>query len=106
MTTKCWGPTTSSSDNNVTDTALFSTTAHALTTQREHELLVKVVKQIQYPQGTSSQPRPIQWGSVFTKYNQEVARQVQFKPRLGVNCTMRPSGNSSRHTRRSRTASM
>ena len=73
-----------SSDNNVTDTALFSTTAHALTTQREHELLVKVVKQIQYPQGTSSQPRPIQWGSVFTKYNQEVARQVQFKPRLGV----------------------
>ena len=72
------------SSDDVTGTALFSSTAHALITRREHELLIKVVKQIQYPQGTSNQARPIQWGDVFTKYNQEVARQVQFRPRLGV----------------------
>ena len=66
------------------DSPLFSSTAHALVTQREHALLVKVVKQIQYPQGTEHLPRAIPWGDVFTQYNQEVAKQVQHKPRLGV----------------------
>ena len=52
------------SSDDVAGTALFSSTAHALITRREHKLLIKVVKQIQYPQGTSNQARPIQWGGV------------------------------------------
>ena len=73
-----------SSDEEDTTADVFSTTAHSLSTRREHDVLVEVVRKIQFPEGSGGNARPIQWNDVFVKYNQEVYRQVKSKPSLGA----------------------